>query len=274
MKKYKIVVAYDGTDFLGWQVQPDQKTVAGVLQDTFKHVFGKSILITGASRTDAGVHAVGQTAAFTVDLNIDAQDLRHAWQNVLPDSIVLRSIEEVSLDFNPRAQVKQKTYYYHFFSERPLPMSARYGYYYRYPINPEKLYQALSVFVGTHDFRSFCTGDDYESTVRTIDAIDVEPLEWFDGLTTSGHCAQSLARTELVEGCVRIKGYRIIIKGPGFLRYMIRRIVGACLEVASRDSLSCDDLKKALAEKNPLQLLPTAPAKGLLLYKIVYCSQE
>ena len=245
MKKYKIIVAYDGTDFYGWQVQAGHPTIAGVLQDRFKDVFGKEIVIAGASRTDAGVHALGQTAAFTVDLNITAQDLLHAWQNILPESIVLRSIDEVPLDWNPRHNVKQKTYYYHFFQERPLPMGSRYGYYYRYPVNLEKLKQSLSVFVGTHDFRSFCTGDEYENTVRTIDEVGVEYLPHF-------------------------KTYRIIIKAPGFLRYMIRRIVGACLEIASRDSLTLNDLQKALEEKNPLQLLPTAPAKGLMLWNIEY----
>jgi len=249
MKKYKIIVAYDGTDYSGWQVQEDQTTVAGVLQDTFKSVFGKDIIIAAASRTDAGVHALGQTAVFTTDLVIDPLKLREAWQNILPESILIRSIAEVATDWNPRHNVQQKTYYYHFFQERPLPFSARYGYYYRYPVDTDKLKECLNVFVGTHDFRSFCTGDDYENTVRTIDAVDIEYIH-------------------------RFKAYRVSIKGPGFLRYMIRRIVGACLEVASRDTLKIDDLKIALEQKNPLQLLPTAPAKGLMLYKIIYYSDK
>lgn len=249
MKKYKIIVAYDGTNYFGWQVQPEQITVAGTLQDTFSDVFGKEILIAAASRTDAGVHATGQVAVFTTDLVITPGQLQHAWQNILPESILIRSLEEVPLDWNPRHNVKQKTYYYHFFQERPLPFSARYGYYYRYPINLEKLKECLNVFIGTHDFRSFCTGDEYENTVRTIDAAQIEYLP-------------------------RFKAYRISIKGPGFLRYMIRRIVGACLEVASRDTLTIADLKKALEERNPLQLLPTAPAHGLLLYKIKYHDEK
>ena len=245
MKKYKIIVAYDGTDFYGWQIQPGHPTITSVLQNTFKYVFGREILIAGASRTDAGVHALGQTAVFSTDLAIEANQLLFAWQNVLPSCILLRSIEHVPLDWNPRANVKQKTYHYHFFQERPLPMSARYGYYYRHPVDIEKLKKALNVFVGTHDFRSFCSGADYENTVRTITAVDVEYLS-------------------------RFKTHRIIVKGPGFLRYMIRRISGACLEVASRDNLGISDLQKALDAKNPLQLLPTAPAHGLLLYKIMY----
>jgi tRNA pseudouridine38-40 synthase len=245
LKRYKCIIAYDGTDFYGWQIQLGHRTIVGVLQDTFKEVFSKDILIAGASRTDAGVHALGQTAAFSTDLNIKPDDLRNAWQNLLPESILIASIEEVPIDWSPRKNVTQKTYYYHFFQERPLPMSARYGYYYRYPVQLKKLKKALSVFIGTHDFRSFCTGDEYENTVRTINAIDVEYIS-------------------------EVKGYRITIKGPGFLRYMIRRIVGACLEVSSRDNLNLVDLQKALDAKNPLQLLPTAPAQGLLLYEIEY----
>ena len=245
MKKYKVIVAYDGTDFYGWQIQPGHPTITSVLQKYFKDVFGREILIAGASRTDAGVHALGQTAVFTTDLAIDAAQLLFAWQNVLPGCILLRSIEEVPLNWNPRANVKEKTYYYHFFQERPLPMSARYGYYYRHHVDIEKLKKALGIFVGTHDFRSFCSGAEYENTVRTIHAVDVEYLP-------------------------RFKTHRIIIKGPGFLRYMIRRIAGACLEVASRDALALHDLQKVLDAKNPLQQFPTAPAHGLLLYKIIY----
>ncbi|CAN5166277.1 tRNA pseudouridine(38-40) synthase TruA [soil metagenome] len=244
-----MLISYDGTDFYGWQIQPGHTTVIGVLQQRFKAVFGKDIHIAGASRTDAGVHALGQVAVFNTDLNITAGQLHHAWQNVLPVSVLIRELIKVDLDWNPRHHVKQKTYTYHFFQERPLPFAARYGWYYRHPVNIEKLKECLDVFVGTHDFRSFCSGDDMESTVRTIDEVSVEFINEFNA-------------------------YRINIKGPGFLRYMIRRIVGACLEVASRDTLGIEDLKKALAEKNPLQVLPSAPAQGLLLYRIEYHDQK
>lgn len=244
MKKYKIIIAYDGTDYYGSQIQPGHITIIGTLQRSFEDIFGKEITIAGASRTDAGVHAIGQTAAFATDLAIEPEQLKHAWQNKLPESILIRSIQEAPLDWNPRHHVAQKTYYYHFFQERPLPFFARYGWYYRYPVNLEKLKEAFAMFVGTHDFRSFVTGE-YESTIRTIISIEVDYMP-------------------------RFKAYRIIITGPGFLRYMIRRMVGACLEVASRDTLSINDLKIILDKKNPEHLLPTAPAKGLLLYKIIY----
>jgi tRNA pseudouridine38-40 synthase len=130
------------------------------------------------------------------------------------------------------------------FRERPLPFVARYGWYYGYPCNFEKLEECLSLFVGTHDFRSFCTGYEREDTVRTINAIKVEHLSW-------------------------LRGYRIIIQGPGFLRYMIRRIVGACILVASTER-SIEEISNALSEKNPQQQLFTAPAQGLVLRRIRY----
>lgn len=246
MKNYKIVVAYDGTDFYGWQRQKhESKTIVGVLESTFESVFGKTIALSGASRTDAGVHAAGQMASFMSDLAIEPEQMRHAWQNILPDSILIRSIAEVGLEWRPRGHVLQKVYYYHFFQERVLPFYARYGWYYHRPVDLQKLQEALNVFIGTHDFRSFCTGQEYQSTITRIDSINIEYLS-------------------------RFKAYRIIVKGPAFFRYMIRRIVGACLMVSASKTLPISHLESVLKEKNPEQMLYTAPAQGLLLYKIIY----
>jgi len=245
MQKYKIVVAYDGTDYCGWQKQKSVPTVAQRLEDTFRTVFEKSISIVGVSRTDAGVHALGQVASFRSDFAIPQEKMFSAWNNMLPPDIVIRDLQKIPQDESIHQYVEQKTYYYHFFTKRPLPFVQRYGWYYRYPIDIKKLQKALNVFVGTHDFRSFCTGDEHEDTVRTIDTIS---LEYF----------------------ARFNAYRIMVKGPRFLRYMIRRIVGAAIEVASRDNLPINYLQEVLDEKDPEQTLPNAPAKGLLLYKIRY----
>lgn len=244
MNTYKIIIAYDGTSYCGWQIQPHCPTIALLLQQRFNAVFKKNIKLLGASRTDAGVHALGQVACGTTDLNLDVISLQHAWNNVLPPDIVIRSITHVD-SFRPHQNIDYKLYYYHFFLERPLPFMQRYGWFFRRPVAIDTLQKALALFVGTHDFRSFCTGNEHENTVRTIDAITVTYIR-------------------------RFNVYRIVFKGPAFLRYMIRRIVGACLEVASRDSLSLDCLTTALQKKDPQQTLPNAPSKGLLLYKIVY----
>ena len=173
MITYKAVIAYDGTDFFGWQIQADRLSITNVLVNTFFTVFRRSIKIIGASRTDSGVHALGQVAAFSTNLEIDPKRMAHAWNGMLPPSIRIRKIEVVSVDFHPRALVRQKTYYYHFFLKSPLPHINRYGYSITKPLDLEKLALCLATFKGRHDFRSFCTGNEQETTVRTIDSISL-----------------------------------------------------------------------------------------------------
>jgi len=245
-KPYTIIIAYDGTEYLGWQEQTDPRTIAGTLKRTFKHVFKRDISLVGASRTDAGVHAQGQVARFWSDVPFDLNICKEAWNNKLPQDIVIRSLEHSPEGFHPQHNVQEKTYFYHFFLERPTPFVQRYGWYYAYPVNLEKLQECLNIFVGTHDFRSFCSGDDsHNGTVRTITAAYVEFVP-------------------------NMNAYRIVIKGPSFLRYMIRRIAGGCIETASRPFLTLDQLRATLERTDPHHLLPNAPAKGLTLHEIVY----
>ena len=246
MKTYKLVIAYDGSDYYGWQDQPEKPSVAHALNKAFTHVFKSEMRILGASRTDAGVHALGQVAHVKTDLDITPDKLKWAWNNALPADIMIRSLELVDDSFNPFCGISHKTYYYHFFTERPLPFIQRYGYYYPYKLNYDCLRQALQFFVGRHDFASFRSSEDTrENTVRTIDSIT---LEYF----------------------ARYKMYRITIKGEKFLRHMIRRMVGASLYVARHSENSLDFLHKVMAARNPRHTLPNAPAQGLLLYKIMY----
>lgn len=248
MARYKAIVSYDGTDYFGWQIQPDKITVSQVLQDIFFAVFKQNIKIIGASRTDAGVHALGQVAVFDTDINIEISKLLYAWNNLLPQAIKIRSIELVPLNFHPRAQVKSKTYYYHISEHKALPFFSRYCYSLNKKFDPDKLSKALNIFIGEHDFRSFCTGDEQESTVRKIDSINLTYIK-------------------------RFKVWRIAFTAQGFLRYMIRRIVGAALDVAINPNRSIIELAKALDEKNPQQHFSTAPSSGLLLRKIIYLSK-
>lgn len=241
---YKLIVAYDGTDFSGWAKQPHKNSIDDNLHDAFVRSFGCEPKIVGASRTDAGVHALGQTVLLQTELPLKPEHIKAAMSNLLPESIVIRSIEMAPEKFHPFHNVEYKIYWYHVFPERPLPFLARYGWYYEWPIDIEKLKQCVKIFEGTHDFRSFCTGD-HENTVRTIDAINVQYIS-------------------------RYNVYRIEIVGQKFLHHMIRRIVGACIKVAATPTVSIDTLREALAKVHPRQLLPNAPAKGLLLYKIRY----
>lgn len=245
MIRYKITVSYDGTRYHGWQIQPQSLTISQVLQDHFEKVFKKKIKIIGASRTDAGVHAFGQVAAFNSDIDIDAQKMCQAWNRSLPEDITIRDINMVEDEFHPQANVKFKIYYYHLFVKQPMPFYSRYGFLPGWNFDLDILKAGLNIFIGTHDFRSFSTGYEQEDTIRKIDAIYLIYLKKF-------------------------KTYQIQIIGQSFLHHMIRRMLGASLDISYSRNRSIEELKKALEEKNPHQNFTTAPAKGLILRKIVY----
>jgi tRNA pseudouridine38-40 synthase len=245
MQRYKLIISYDGTAYHGWQKQQKHATIAGTLEQRFYKVFGHHIELSAASRTDAGVHALGQIATFQSSIVLDPEKFRLAWNGRLPADILIKAIEPVSESFHVQYDVLSKTYWYHVATHRPLPFFARYCYWYRFPFDVEKLKKYLNLFVGTHDFRSFCTGDEQESTVRTVEYMSVEPM-------------------------TEIKGYKIVVKGPGFLRYMIRRIIGAALYASSHKVFSEGDILRVLHAANPAHEFPTAPAKGLMLFEIEY----
>lgn len=240
MHKYKIKISYDGTNYYGWQTQPNKATITGILENRFKSVFKQDIKIEGASRTDRGVHAMGQVAQFETDLKIDKQLLISILNNSLPRDILIRKIEEIDNSFHVRHNISLKTYYYHIFIERPSVFYSRYGYYYP-ELNLDLLKEKLQIFIGHHDFRSFCTGYEKENTCRNIESIELKFIK-------------------------KIDAYRIIFKSTGFLRHMVRRIVGACID----NKYMVPEIKSIMEVKNNNQRIVTAPAHGLLLYKIDY----
>lgn len=241
---YKIIVAYDGTDYCGWQEQAQVKTVAGTLKRTFAHVFKQDLALLGASRTDAGVHAYGQVVSCRTVLNLDPEQIKNAWNSKLPCDIMIREMTRVTSAYNPHHNIIEKEYTYTIALKRPMPFQARYQWYYRRQIVFEKLKDALTLFVGTHDFRSFCCSEYTGNTTRIINTITISQQE-----------------PDI---------YTITFKAPGFLRYMIRRIAGACLTVASHRHLCTGDLIRILQAKNPEHTLESAPPQGLVLVTIRY----
>lgn len=245
-KTYKLIIAYDGTNYFGWQAQNHKPSIAQALNTAFKTVFKSEIKVLGASRTDAGVHARGQVARIKTDLPLSAEKIKWAWNNTLPADIEIRSIELIEDSFNPFCNVQQKIYHYNFFIERPSPFIHRYGYFYPFPLNFDILKRALEFFVGTHDFASFRSIQDLrKNTVRTIDNMSLNYIEEY-------------------------KMYRITIKGQKFLRHMIRRMVGASLFAATKADDSLLLLKNTMEACNPAHTLPNAPAQGLILDSIIY----
>lgn len=248
VKKFKAIIAYDGTDFFGWQKQVDAVTISQTLETSFEKVFGLQINLIAASRTDSGVHALNQVAMFKCEgMNAPCQRIMKAWNQSLPSSILIRDLSYAEENFHPCANVLQKTYYYHIFLNNPLPFVARFGWHYKFieQIDIAELNKALQLYVGQHDFASFCKADDSKDTVRKIDSITLERLPRFNTL-------------------------RIVIKGPGFLHFQIRRMIGYALDVVRREDLSLEYLKNLLKNPDHRQTLTKAEACGLCLRKVIY----
>jgi tRNA pseudouridine38-40 synthase len=250
MNYYKIFVAYDGTDFHGWQIQPEKRSIASQLKKSFQVAFKCNVDILGASRTDAGVHALGQIARCQTELNLDQNTIFNAWNNSLPNSISIRSLEKTSYEqFHPLQNVSQKTYLYHIFLERPLPLVSRYGWYWKFinQVDTQKFQTALKLFLGTHDFRSFVKLEKEKSTVRTIDVIRIRKIESINAL-------------------------QVIIKGKSFLRFQIRRMIGAAIDIAQQPETPVEYITDMLQNPCPQQALAKAEASGLCLHSIRYNS--
>ncbi len=244
MKRIKLTIAYDGTNYCGWQIQPNGITVEEVLNKALKKLTGEDILVIGASRTDSGVHALGNVAVFDTETTIPADRIAMALNQRLPEDIVITKSEEVPLDFHPRYCNCSKTYEYHIINTRiPDPTRRLTNYFVSYELNPDNMRKAASYLVGEHDFASFCNvRTDVENTVRTITALDI--LQDGDEIT-------------------------IRITGNGFLYNMVRIIVGTLIRVG-RGFYEPEKVKEILEAKDRKAAGVTAPAHGLMLVEIRY----
>ena len=239
-------VSYDGTDYHGWQVQPNlSNTIQGVLQDTLSQFLEEVIQVDGASRTDAGVHAQDQLVAFTSQHPIRLEGLIKGVNRRLPSSIAMREPVEVPLDFQPRFVNQGKIYRYQILSRStPDPLKERYTYRVPYPLDPERICKALEVWVGTHDFKSFAATDgQHQHSIRTI---------W--------HASLQHPTPEIFE---------LRFGGNGFMKQMVRNLVGTAIEVG-RGRWTADQVKDILDARDRTQAGPTAPAKGLILEHMLW----
>lgn len=244
MKRIKLTIAYDGTNYCGWQVQPNGITVEEVLNRALQKLTGEDILVIGASRTDSGVHALGNVAVFDTETTIPADRIAMALNQRMPEDIVITKSEEVPLDFHPRYCDCSKTYEYHIINTQiPLPTKRLTNYFVSYQLDIDKMRQAASYLVGEHDFVSFCNvRTDVENTVRTVYALDI--LQNGEEIT-------------------------IRITGNGFLYNMVRIIVGTLIRVG-RGFYEPEKVKEILEAKDRKAAGVTAPAHGLMLVAINY----
>jgi tRNA pseudouridine38-40 synthase len=244
MPTFKLIVAYDGTQYHGWQIQPGLPTIQELLQKHLARILGHRVGVYGAGRTDAGVHAKGQTAHFRTSRAMEIKVLGRALNATLPHDIVIRKIEEVSPDFHAQFDAKGKEYRYYLFNH-PVrsPFYRKYSLFVPISLDLDHMREALSHLVGTHDFYSLSVAsEDKENTVRTI------------------------TRAELIqEGDL----LTIILEGNGFLHKMVRRIVGTILEVG-RQKMSAGTIPDILKTRDKRLSGGSAPPNGLFLVSVRY----
>jgi tRNA pseudouridine38-40 synthase len=276
LQTWKLTLAYDGTDFSGWQIQPGEPTIQGELQAALGRVTGESPLPQGSGRTDAGVHALGQVASFDLQANIPAENLVHALNRTLPPAIRIMDAKWVSSTFHARHSAIAKTYEYRVFRETVCPpFLARYVHACPWPMDVELLQRSAHFFLGEHDFLSFAATDPDLATRegssnpklnRDFDALR-KPLGKQGTIRTISFSTWEHSKSE--SGDLLI--YRV--RGNGFLHHMVRNLVGTMLDVG-RGYLDIETIPAILAARSRSAAGPTAPARGLYLHSVDYNDSE
>jgi tRNA pseudouridine38-40 synthase len=261
---WKLVLAYDGTEFHGWQVQPQRATIQGELGAAIERVTGEHVLPQGSGRTDAGVHAEGQVASFSLAAPIPEGNLVRALNRTLPASIRVLTAQHAPKGFHARHSAKGKIYEYRIFRGEICPPSlARYAYALNHPLDFERMQRAAGRVLGEHDFTSFTASDPdrtesgSESRPGPPDNLrTISSSEWIRGPAASPYFDD-----------VDLLAYRV--RGNGFLHHMVRNLVGTFLEVG-RGNLGEEEICRILSERARASAGPTAPARGLFLIKVDY----
>lgn len=244
MKRVMLTVAYDGTNYHGWQLQPNVTTIESVLNGALGALFHEEIRVIGASRTDTGVHALGNIAVFDTQARMPAEKISYALNQRLPEDIRIQDSREVPPDFHPRRQTSRKTYEYRILNSAfPMPIYRLYSHFTYVPLDVVLMQRAADYLAGEHDFKSFCSvNTTVETTVRTIYDIAVDRAG--DLIT-------------------------IRITGSGFLYNMVRIIAGTLIEVG-RGNWTPERMERILQARDRREAGPTAPACGLTLVKYVF----
>jgi tRNA pseudouridine38-40 synthase len=249
MRNLKIVLAYDGSDFAGWQVQPDSATIQGALASAIGRVTGEKVLPQGSGRTDAGVHALAQVATCALESPIPPENLLKALNDLLPASIRVYEVSEAPPEFHARKSARGKTYRYRIYRGAICPpFLARYVWHHPYPLDEHAMQQAATLVLGEHDFTSFAAVDpergkeDGASNLRRISASGWERED-----------------EELI----------YTVKGSGFLHHMVRNLVGTFILVG-KATLRPEDVTRILTARDRSAAGATAPAHGLYLVNVEY----
>jgi tRNA pseudouridine38-40 synthase len=243
MRRIRVTLSYDGTDYYGWQVQPGLPTIQGVIESVLAEIESAEVKVEGSGRTDAGVHALAQVAAFSLENPIPTPNLEKAMNRLLPRDIRILSAEETPENFHPRFDAVAKTYEYRIL-RTPIcsPFERRYVHHHPYPLNEAKIFELAKALEGEHDFTSFAAADDADTLGR------------------------SKVRNIFSSSATRVGDHLIYqVRGSGFLKHMVRNIVGVLLEAGKANIVNLD---AHLNSKIPPG--PTAPARGLFLVSVEY----
>lgn len=267
-----LTVAFDGTNYSGWQIQPNKETIEGVLNRELSRLLNEEIKVVGASRTDSGVHAEGAVCVFDTESKIPGDKFSYAINQTLPEDIRIRNSKEVDITFHPRRVNSRKTYRYIIrHDEFPNPLDARYSYHVYTKLDIEAMRRACEFIKGKHDFKSFCSvHTDVDTTVRTVyDVhIDVTPdkklLQMSGLMKSAGESGAMRSGGESAAGRIRPEIIDIYVTGNGFLYNMVRIIAGTLIEVG-QGKIKPEEIPAIIEACDREKAGPTAPAKGLTL---------
>jgi len=267
MRNLCLVIAYDGTDFNGWQRQPDAPTVQGCLEKTLSQITAAQVKLYGSGRTDAGVHAAGQVANFSSECRIPVANLQKALNDLLPPSVRIKEVSEVAENFHARYHARAKTYRYRILRATVCaPFFWRFVNHYPYPLDHRSMAEAARLLEGEHDFTSFAaTGGDEDDPLTASGEETASP-------ESHSKRVPSMVRTIFSSRLLWRPRMRLLIyevRGNGFLHHMVRNIAGTLIEVG-RGKLAPADVLRVLEARNRTLAGPTAPARGLCLMKVEY----
>jgi tRNA pseudouridine38-40 synthase len=249
MRYFKLTIAYDGTDFHGWQIQKGKATVQGEIVNVLRRITQESVHLHGAGRTDAGVHALGQIGSFKTQSSLSAGEFQRALNAILPPTIRIMDSEETGPDFNARWSARAKIYRYRIYRGKVVPPSDwRDVLHYPFPLDEDKMREAAAKFVGKHDFASFAasTGSEEDDKERSTE--------------------REIFSTELVRTADN-EELIFTVRGRSFLRYMVRKMVGTLLDVG-RGRLQPEDIEKLYELRDRSKSGPTVPPQGLCMVKV------
>ena len=250
MRNLKLMLSYDGTDFSGWQVQPDAPTIQGTLASAIGRLTGENVLPQGSGRTDAGMHALAQVATFSTSSSVPSQNFTKALNDILPASIRILDVAEMPDGFHARKSARAKTYRYRIYRE-PIcaPFLARYVWHFPYPLDEAEMSKSAALVEGEHDFTSFA-------------AVDPE--------RGSENAEVSNVRT-IFSSAFERQGEELIytVRGSGFLHHMVRNLVGTFILVG-KGTLQPSDVARIIESRDRSAAGATAPASGLFLVNVEY----